>query len=312
MKISTRTLYFSVFSLCLIIILSQPLRNLFAYSWNPDNVAASHILLIPFITAALIFWNRRAIFQTVSYAKVPGMIVILIGAGLWAGANFVWNHDLQYTNQLSMLTTSLVVMWIGGFILFYGSRAFRAGLFSLLFLTFLIPIPQQLLDSVVTFLQYKSADAAYGLLRTSGTPIFREAIINFQLPSLKIVVAPECSGIRSGISLLISGLIAGHLFLRAWWRRLAIVLLAIPVLIFKNGLRIATLSYLAVHIDQRILTSELHREGGIPFFVIGLLLLYPFLLVLIKWEEKSSSRDRDRPSTHEFSMTPLPVSERKD
>jgi exosortase/archaeosortase family protein len=68
--------------------------------------------------------------------------------------------------------------------------------------------------------------------------------------------------------------------------RILLVLIAIPVLIFKNALRIRTLSYLAVHFDPRILTSALHREGGIPFFVLGLLLLYPVLALLMKSESK--------------------------
>jgi exosortase len=126
---------------------------------------------------------------------------------------------------------------------------------------------------------------AYVILKLSGTPILREGFV-FRLPNLSIEVAPECSGIRSGISILISGLLAGHLFLRSYWKRIVLVLIAVPVLIFKNALRIGTLSYLAVHFDPRILTSELHREGGIPFFVLGLLLLYPVLAVLMKSESK--------------------------
>ena len=66
------------------------------------------------------------------------------------------------------------------------------------------------------------------------------------------------------------------------------MIVSVPVLLFKNALRISTLAYLAVHVDQRILTSELHREGGIPFFVLGLLLLYPVLAILIRSEKKNN------------------------
>ena len=110
----------------------------------------------------------------------------------------------------------------------------------------------------------------------------------FEMPNLTIEVAPQCSGIRSGISILISSLLAGHLFLRSMWRRGLLVLIAVPVLIFKNALRIGMLSYLAVHWDKRILTSHLHTEGGIPFFVLGLILLYPVLVMLIRSESKQS------------------------
>jgi exosortase len=306
MKISNRNLYFSTFTLCLIIILSKPLRDLFAYSWDSENVASSHILLIPFITAALFYWNRQSIFRTVSYAVIPGAFVMAAGLALWAVTLFVWRNQLKFENQLVLLTTSFVVMWIGGFLCFYGSKAFRAGLFPLLFLSFLIPIPPFALDRIVTFLQYKSADTAYALLRGSLTPIYREGV-QFTLPNIVVVVARECSGIRSGISLVISCLLAGYMFLRTGWRRFALIPIAVPILIFKNGLRIATLSYLAVHVNPEILRSQLHKEGGIPFFVLALLLMYPFLRAFMKWEERSAALKRRGPQG--FPMAPASVSD---
>jgi hypothetical protein len=49
------------------------------------------------------------------------------------------------------------------------------------------------------------------------------------------------------------------------------------------------LSLLAVHVDKGILESRLHREGGIPFFALGLVLIYPILTMLIKSERKTPS-----------------------
>jgi len=42
-----------------------PLRSLIAYASENDD--ASHIFLIPFISAAVIYLERRAIFQRISY-----------------------------------------------------------------------------------------------------------------------------------------------------------------------------------------------------------------------------------------------------
>ena len=85
------------------------------------------------------------------------------------------------------------------------------------------------------------------------------------------------------------------------------MLVAIPVLLFKNALRIGTLSYLAVHVDRRILTSELHREGGIPFFVLGLILLYPVLAILMKSENKTAGKASGTPVT----LKPVTMSDTK-
>jgi hypothetical protein len=54
---------------------------------------------------------------------------------------------------------------------------------------------------------------------------------------------------------------------------------------FKNGIRIAILSLLSIHIDRRfIVSSDLHHEGGIVFFVLALLLMWPVLWGLSRSE----------------------------
>ena len=48
--------------------------------------------------------------------------------------------------------------------------------------------------------------------------------------------------------------------------------------VLKNGLRIMTLSTLAIYVNPEFLYGNLHRHGGIVFFVIGLI---PILLLLL-------------------------------
>jgi exosortase len=167
--------------------------------------------------------------------------------------------------------------------LFYGRSAFTAALFPLIFLVFCIPIPSFILARTIDFLRRGSADVAFILFRLIGMPVYRQGF-TFTLPDLVIEVAPQCSGIRAGISLLILDVLAGHLFLRSWWRCGVLIIATIPILIFKNALRIGVLSYLAVHVDKAILASRLHREGGIPFFALGLIMIYPIFALLMRSE----------------------------
>jgi exosortase/archaeosortase family protein len=83
---------------------------------------------------------------------------------------------------------------------------------------------------------------------------------------------------------VITALLAGDLFLNSWWRRIILVLCAVPMTMFKNGIRIATLTLLGTYVDPRILQSNLHREGGFPFFILALLLMAPILYWLRKSE----------------------------
>jgi len=290
MKIASRNVLFALYVLGVAVVLAGPLMALFDYALDRDNTHASQIVLIPIISAALIYINRKNIFSSVRYSPLPGLLVLLSGAGLLF-AGYTVGSSLEEGDRLALMAASAVVLWLGGFLLFYGTAAFKTAIFPLLFMGFFIPIPSVVLNGVITVLQRGSAEMSFVILKLSGTPVLRESAYIFRLPDLVIEVAPECSGIRSGISMLISSLLAGHLFLRSTWRRGVLVAVAVPVLILKNALRIGTLAYLAVHVDQRILTSQLHREGGIPFFVLGLLLLYPVLALLIKSENKKTGAE---------------------
>ena len=285
MKVSSRTLFFILSTLFVTVVMAGPLRALINYALDRENAHASQIVLIPFISAALIYINRKNIFRSVHYSVVPAAFLLIPGL-LFMVAGRTIGAGLEEGDHLALMAASMVFLWLGCFLLFYGTIAFRTAIFPMLFLGFFIPIPSAVLNTTITILQRGSAEMAFVILKLSGMPVLRESAYVIRMPDLVIQVAPECSGIRSGISLLISGLLAGHLFLRSMWRRGLLVIAAVPVLIFKNALRIATLSFLAVHVDHRILTSQLHREGGIPFFVLGLLLLYPVLVILIKSENK--------------------------
>jgi len=84
--------------------------------------------------------------------------------------------------------------------------------------------------------------------------------------------------------LLLTSLLAGHTFLRTPWTKTVIVLAILPVTILKNGVRIVTLSLLAMHVDPGFLAGQLHHEGGIVFFLLALVMLAPVLFLLRRSE----------------------------
>jgi exosortase/archaeosortase family protein len=64
-------------------------------------------------------------------------------------------------------------------------------------------------------------------------------------------------------------------------------------MILKNGIRIVTLSLLAVYVDPSFLFGKLHHDGGIVFFLLGLLLLLPVLLLLQRGESRAPARTKE-------------------
>jgi exosortase len=149
-----------------------------------------------------------------------------------------------------------------------------------------------LTELVTTWLAARSADVTYAALLLLGVPVVREGAV-FLLPNgVAIEIAQECSGIRSSMVLLGVGVVAGQMFLRSWWTRAALLALIVPLAIIKNGIRIVTLSLLAVYVDPGFLDGWLHHQGGSVFFAVTLVLLGGILLGLRRCDDCRSSASR--------------------
>ena len=105
-------------------------------------------------------------------------------------------------------------------------------------------------------------------------------------------MAKQCGGIRSSLVLFIVSILAGHLFLVSWKRKILLSLFVLPITIVKNSIRIVTLSLLGAYVDPRILDSAAHRRGGIPFFVVALSLLGIVLWLLRRSECKGALKEQ--------------------
>ncbi|MBD3322459.1 MAG: hypothetical protein GF350_15260, partial [Chitinivibrionales bacterium] len=186
---------------------------------------------------------------------------------------------------LSLITLSLIIIWSGMFLLLYGAGTFRKALFPATFLLFTIPVPLFVLLPYVRFLQIFSTEAANILFKASRITYVREGFV-FHLPQISIEVADVCSGIRSSLALLITSIIAGKLFLQKPWSKIILAVFVLPITVFKNGLRIAGLSILGTYVDERILHSEIHRQGGKPFFILALIFLGMVLWLLKRLERR--------------------------
>jgi exosortase len=176
-----------------------------------------------------------------------------------------------------------VLFWVAGFALLFGKAASRAGYFPLLFLFLMVPPPNFLLDDVIYLLQAGSAWITGALFDLLGVPVLREGFV-FHLARVNIEVAKECSGIRSSMALLILALLVAHFRLRSFWKKALFLACGLFLMILKNGIRIVSLTLLAMHVDPSFLYGKLHHQGGIVFFLLSLLLLAPFLWLLQRGE----------------------------
>lgn len=259
-----------------------PLKELFVWSFHDEIY--DYILVIPVVSVYFFYLKRKEIFSVQGNSFEAGTGIIILGIICYL-IGMSQESRLKQNDYLSIITFSSVIIWIGGLVFFYGLEASRRTLFPLMFLFLIVPIPTFLMGKIISFLQEGSAEAASILFQLSGVPVLREGFI-FHLPKISIEVAKQCSGIHSGISLFITGIIAGKLFLVTGWRKSILTLSVLPITIMKNGLRIVTLSLLGNNLDERIISSPLHRQGGIPFFFLAVSFLFAVLWLLRRSEEK--------------------------
>ena len=263
-----------------VLIFWRTFHALVLFSLNHE--ASSHILLIPLVSIYLLWTERSRIFQVVRPSPVRGATLVLAAFALYLLMARQWS--VQDPEQfLPGATLAIVLLWLGGFLLCYGVAAWRRARFPLLFLLLMVPLPPALLERSIYLLQQGSTEIAYLLFKAVGVPVLRQGFI-LAVPGVTIEVARECSGIRSSVALFITCLLAAHLFLRTTSRMFVFVLLAFPLAIIKNGIRIATLTLLSVYVDPGFLTGRLHHEGGFVFFLLALAILSPVLLSLQKSE----------------------------
>ena len=256
--------------------------RLFTFSLNSELY--TYIPAIPLISLYFLCVNRKTIFADLSWNWRAGAFLIASGIALSFLARRIGGLD---ENDYLSLAMSGVVLWVFGvFVAAYGSRSFRKALFPLLILVFVIPVPTPILDALVELLRIGSTLAAHLLFKLTGVPVYREGFF-FSVPGTTVEVAKECSGIRSAVALVITSLLGGNLFLRKGWSRVILTLSVFPITIFKNALRITTLTLLAAYVDPRFVKGAwLHKSGGIPFFLVGLVLIAPVLWALWKNEKR--------------------------
>lgn len=264
--------YAIIFWFLSLLLFREPLTSLARLSFHDE--LASHVLLIPLISAFLIWLERKQIFRSPRYCPSAGVPLLLLAAVLW-----VPSSSLNQADRLSAVAALIALVWIAGFILFYGITSFQAAAFPLLFLLLMSPLPAAFTAHVVSILQKGSAETCYALFRVAGVPVVRHGFL-FSLPGVDIEVAEQCSGIHAGLSLFIAGLVAQHFLLRGAWKKASFILCILPIAIFKNAVRIVTISWLGIHVNPDFFHGALHRRGGLPFSLVALAMMAILLWLL--------------------------------
>ena len=160
-----------------------------------------------------------------------------------------------------------------------GAVAFLAGWKHLAAISFplgflVLMIPSSTVAEQITFpLQILASKSASFLLNQVGVPALREGNI-ILLPTARLEVAEACSGIRSLFSLITLTVIYGYLSETRIAVRVLLALIAIPVSILANALRITVTGLVVQNWGVAGAEGTLHLLSGWIIFAGSLLLIF--------------------------------------
>lgn len=239
-----------------------------SFAWHDD--LHSYVLLVPVVSVGLAWprWPGRS----EPLASAPDLALAALALAAFALGVAAWSRA---TNASSVDVLSLTVFagWLAGFavLAFHAGRPLlRRLLLPLALLLFAVPFPSAVRQLLESGLQQGSAAVATLAFRLTGTPVLREDLV-LTLPGFTMAVAPQCSGIRSTVVLLITAVVAAPVLLRRPSHRVWLLAAVVPLAVLRNGLRVFVIGELCVRVGPQMVHSPLHERGGPLFFALSLI-----------------------------------------
>lgn len=233
------------------------------YKYSLEESYFSHGYLIPFISAYLIYMMRNELSRLPRSSSSIGLIAIIAS---------LFIHILGVLGDINFISGFSMVLYLAGCSLYLlGPQFTRKISFPIVFLVFMCPIPDGIIDTVALPLKSMATTMSLYMIDLINIPYVREGFV-IHLPGSTYVVGAPCNGMRSLISFFAISFLFLYFIRSAWWKKGMLLLLIPPVSVVLNGLRIAILLFIAKRYGQEAASPEsyLHDGSGMLVFIIGI------------------------------------------
>lgn len=252
-------------------VLTWPVWRWLWSEWMANDYYSHGILIAP---VALFLAVQR--FRNDEHLVYPSGGGHLVGLLLTAAALIAYVLLLQ-SRALYLAAFAMIALLVGLVWTFGGSNVVRRLLFPLGYLLLMVPLPAW--DRITLPLALFTGVCSGGLVQFLGldVTITGNAIT---LPNANLEIGAQCSGVNSLIALTSLLVLVAYLWNGPLWSRVTLVLLALPLAVLGNILRVATLLFVARAWGAEAAFTFYHDYSGIFFFIGVLLLLYPLTRLL--------------------------------
>lgn len=233
----------------------------------------SHGAMIPIISLWLALLKEGELRRADPAGRWYG--VGLIGIGL--SAALVGELATLYT----IIQYALIAVVTGLVVAAFGLAALRILAGPLVYLVFMIPLPEFFYYTLSAQLQLVSSEIGVALVRLFGVPVFLDGNI-IDLGSYKLQVAEACSGLRYLFPMMSFGFLCAYIYKGPFWHRAVIFLATVPIAVLMNSARIGMVGLLVNVSGQEAAEGFMHYFEGWVIFLICLVVLFLIAALLMR------------------------------
>ena len=271
---------YALAAVAFLILFAKPLI-LLGRDWWTDPEAGHGLLLAPM--AVWLAW-RRGLVTAPRPARWLGVTCIVAGVLL--------RYLSGLAAELFTMRLSIVVAGAGLVLFFLGVRQLLAWWLPATLILLSIPLPAVLTNTLALPLQLRASRWGAALLQFRHVPAQLSGNV-IRLPNRDLFVTEACSGLRSLTALLSLGVLAGGLWLRHPLSRALLILLAIPVAVVVNAVRVFLTGFLVDMVSPDLGAGFMHLSEGWLMFVAAFAILGGLTFGLARVEALLGRRPTD-------------------
>src|SRR5262245_23555738 len=260
----------------LLILYIPTFYDLASTEWKKDDLAHGPIILAVIVW---LIWDKRQVLLAAPTraAPIPGIALLVFGLLLYI---------VGRSKEVMIFEVGALAPILAGVLLaMRGWPAFRAMWFMLLFIAYLVPLPDFFVVTMTLPLKQIVSATADQILHTAGYPIAHNGVM-LTIGQYQLLVADACSGLNSMFSLSALGLLYLYLMRYQSWLHNGLILASLlPIAFFANIVRVIILVLITYHFGDAAGQGFMHGFSGMVLFVVALivtLLLDAILARVIK------------------------------
>ena len=193
----------------------------------------SQMMIAPLVVLGLFWWKRKELLRQPLQTWWPGLLLVALG---------LFFHVVGYRLQQPRISIVALFTGIYGLMgLTWGDKFLRTSFFPFFLFVFCVPLGT-LAEFITVPLRYVAVSIVVFITHVVHSDVLR---VGNQLIDPKghfhYEVAAACGGIRSLIMTGMLAIVFGFVVFKAMWKRLTLILLAVPLAIAGNVLRLLTI-----------------------------------------------------------------------